>query len=126
MDKTTAATTAGAIALTVAGGVSALFLTVNQATVAEPAGAVTPAVVTEYVDQYGNPVTVAPISAAPSDLVITTVPAAPAADAAGEYALAAPEAEEATEAYEEGEEYEEHEEGEEYEEDHEEGEYDDD
>jgi hypothetical protein len=57
MKKTTAAAAAGAVALTATGAVSALFLTVGQAgspQLAEPAATTT--IVTEYVDQNGNPI----------------------------------------------------------------------
>ena len=57
MHKTTAAAAAGAVALTATGAVSALFLTLSQPSsgqFAEPAPTTT--VITEYVDQHGNPV----------------------------------------------------------------------
>jgi hypothetical protein len=56
MNKTTAAAAAGAVALAATSAVSALLLTLGQpmgpALAAEPVESV----VTEYVDQYGNPV----------------------------------------------------------------------
>ena len=55
MKKTTAAAAAGAVALTATGAVSALFMTMGAAQ--SPAAASTePVVLTEYVDQNGNPV----------------------------------------------------------------------
>jgi hypothetical protein len=66
MDTKAALGAAAGLTLTIAGGVSALFLTVGQ--VDQPAAPSEPApVVIEYVDQAGNPV------AAPG----TTIPATP-------------------------------------------------
>ncbi len=63
MNSRSALGAAGAIALTVAGGVSALFLTVGQANAADGVGVTTESatigqesIAVEYVDQYGNPV----------------------------------------------------------------------
>ena len=118
MEASTALTTAGAIGLTVAGGVSALFLTVNQGVVAEPSDETTP-VVTEYVDQYGNPL---PVSD-PGAPIVVPAPAVAAAPA-DEYALSYDEEHDEAEEAEYGEEAE-HAEGEqaEYEEDEEYEEY---
>lgn len=69
MDKKAALGTAAALALTVTGGVSALFLTIGQASGTSPDNSGTDAAVTvEYVDQYGNPV------AAPSVSNVATSP----------------------------------------------------
>ena len=55
MKKSTAAAAAGAVALTATGAVSALFMTMGAAQ--SPAAASSePVVLTEYVDQNGNPV----------------------------------------------------------------------
>ena len=55
MQKKTALAAAGALVLSVAGGVSVLALTGTPA-VAEPGQ---PTVITQYVDQYGNPIDIA-------------------------------------------------------------------
>lgn len=57
MDSKAALGAAAALALTVTGGVSALFLTIGQASGSSQDNTETdPAVTVEYVDQYGNPV----------------------------------------------------------------------
>ncbi len=60
MQRNTALSTAAALTLTVAGGVSALFFTVGTGADAGPTPE--PTVVTEYVDAMGNPVA-APVAA---------------------------------------------------------------
>ncbi len=127
MKKTTAAAAAGAVALTATGAVSALFLTIGQTSA--PALAADPGttVVTEYVDQNGNPVAapdgqldlsgfvVVDAPAATPEVIeeieyVTTYTQAPAAPYAGEYG---------EEEYEEEDEYEDHDDEEEYEDDEE-------
>ncbi|MGI9614014.1 MAG: hypothetical protein ACR2QO_13985 [Acidimicrobiales bacterium] len=64
MDAKAAVGAVSGIALTIAGAATALFLTVGQA---EPAPtAQSTEVVTEYVDQYGNPVDLSTATAAPA------------------------------------------------------------
>ena len=118
MDTTAALGAAAGLTLTIAGGVSALFLTVGQTD--QPAAPSEPApVVIEYVDQAGNPVT-APWAATPAaPEVVLVYPDGTVVDAVMPEATAdqtpAPEP-----AYEEAQEYEEAEEYSEYEEeDHE-------
>ena len=115
MQKKTALAAAGALVLTVAGGVSVLSLTGTPAALdAEPT------VITQYVDQYGNPID--PLNPATAEPTVIYVPAEePPVSVA-----VAPETYEASGEYEEEEEYEpgEYEESE-YEEDYEEDEDDD-
>lgn len=125
MESRAALGAAAALALTVTGGVSALFLAVGQASGAETP-ATDSAVTVEYVDQYGNPVAPAAIDgAATSPEVILVNPDGSIVDQSAEGmepAMADAAYGEEAEAYEEGEDYEEdeaeeHEEGEAHEED---------
>ena len=73
MKTSTAAAVAGAVALTATGAVSALFLTLGATRTPEATG-MEPIVVTEFVDQHGNPV-VAPgtTTSVPEVLVVDAV-----------------------------------------------------
>lgn len=82
MDRAKALTAAAALTLTVAGGVSALFLTVGLGAGSpdpEPSTAAETTIVTEYVDQYGNPV-----PAPTGEPVAVVAEAAPLADTAAQ------------------------------------------
>lgn len=87
MDTKAALGAAGGIALTIAGATSALLLTVGQGSQPENSGSPA-AVVTEYVDQFGNPIDPTVVSAATPEVIITTgvdalvEPSAPASLAA--------------------------------------------
>ena len=61
----------GGIALTIAGATSALLLTVGQGSPPENSGAPA-AVVTEYVDWFGNPIDPTAVSATTPEVIITT------------------------------------------------------
>jgi type IV secretory pathway VirB10-like protein len=115
MDRTKALATAAALALTVTGGVSALFLTVGAGD--SPPAATASTEVVEYVDAAGNPL---PAAAAG----VASTPAATPSDAptyAGEAETEEHEEEEHEEEHEEEEE--EHEDGEHEDGEHEDGEH---
>lgn len=134
MNPRSALGAAAAVALTVTGGVSAMFLTIGQANAgAAPTDQPAPAAehtAVEYVDQYGNPVD-APtaISATPEIIYMNPDGTLAANPSAQPQAMAEPEMTAAyseeyeAEEYEDGEEYEaeeyEEDESEEYEEEHE-------
>ncbi len=117
MDSRAALGAATAVALTITGGVSALFLTVGQANAAGPASTdeLQPAVMVEYVDQYGNPVAppamAATANGASPEVILLNADGTPAAPSAP--AQPAPYAEHEEDEHEE---YEEEEHEEEYEE----------
>jgi hypothetical protein len=122
MDTKAALGAAGGIALTVAGGVSALLLTMGSSG-ASPAEVETDgdAIVTQYVDEHGNPIdapTVADRSATP-EVVVIGPDGLPVDSSLETDAMADGEMEAAygAEEYPEGEEYPEEEEAEEYPED---------
>jgi hypothetical protein len=71
METKAALGAAGGIALTIAGATSALLLTVGQGSPPENGGAPA-AVVTEYVDQFGNPIDPVSVSPATPEVIITT------------------------------------------------------
>ena len=71
METKAALGAAGGIALTIAGATSALLLTVGQGAQPENSGAPA-AVVTEYVDQFGNPIDPTAVSATTPEVIITT------------------------------------------------------
>lgn len=143
MERSTALGAAGGVTLAIAGAATALVMTVGGLATADPSSdqPAPAAVVTEYVDQYGNPVAdpaatgpaaiaTAPVievvdatTGAPVPTVVTTPtePSSPATGYAAEYSET-----EHEEEYEDGEEYEdeeEYEDDEEYEEYEDEEEY---
>lgn len=71
METKAALGAAGGIALTIAGATSALLLTVGQGSPPENSGAPA-AVVTEYVDWFGNPIDPTAVSATTPEVIITT------------------------------------------------------
>jgi len=71
METKAALGAAGGIALTIAGATSALLLTVGQGSQPSDTGAPA-AVVTEYVDQFGNPIDPVSVSPATPEVIITT------------------------------------------------------
>jgi hypothetical protein len=71
MDTKTALGAAGGIALTIVGATSALLLTVGQGSPPENTGAPA-AVVTEYVDQVGNPIDPPLAASVAPEVIITT------------------------------------------------------
>lgn len=132
MESRAALGAAAALALTVTGGVSALFLAVGQASGAENSPTIADSAVTvEYVDQYGNPVAppLAEAGAANPEVILVnpdgTVVGQSEAEGMTAPAMAEGYGEEAEAYEEEGEEYDageeeegaEYEEGEEYEDD---------
>ncbi len=126
MDSRAALGAAAAVALTVTGGVSALFLTVAQAAPNSDADGQT-AVTVEYVDQFGNPVpapAAASADAASPDVVLVNPDGTPVAtNMTADAGYGEGEHEEEAE-HEDGSEYEDgYEEEAEYEEEGEDGEY---
>lgn len=91
METRAALGAATALALTVTGGVSALFLTVGQAAgQSADAGDPAEAVTIEYVDQFGNPIDPAAAAVAPEVIIlgadgmpVNQSVAVPTADAGG-------------------------------------------
>jgi hypothetical protein len=125
MESRAALGAAAALALTVTGGVSALFLAVGQASGAESSPTIADTAVTvEYVDQFGNPVADPTAEAGAPEVILLNPDGTPAAqrqpaaaegtataygmeDEAEEYEEEAEDYDDEAEAYEDEEEYDE-------------------